>query len=210
MYVAGDERRTVTDYNWRIEKRNLGDGSLVSGFGVSGVATSTGPSAFADVANSISIDASAGYMYVAGYEGQSGSDYNWRIEKRNLGDGSLVSAFGVSGVATSTGPGERNDQANSISIDASAGFMYVAGYETDSAGGTNWRIEKRNLGDGSLVSGFGVSGVATSSSPGTDDDQANSIAIDASAGFMYVAGYEVQSGSDYNWRVEKRNLGEGS
>src|SRR3989338_6722646 len=149
-------------------------------------------------------------MYVAGDERRTVTDYNWRIEKRNLGDGSLVSGFGVSGVATSTGPSAFADVANSISIHASAGFMYVAGYEPDSEVATNWRIEKRNLGDGSLVSAFGVSGVATSSSPGTDDDKANSISIDASAGFMYVAGYEVQSGSDYNWREEKRNLGEGS
>src|SRR3989344_888616 len=155
----------------------MASGSLVSGFGVSGVATSSSPGADDDAATSISIDASAGFMYVAGYEFQSVDDYNWRIEKRNLGDGSLVSGFGVSGVATSSSPGADYDVAYSISIDASSGFMYVAGYEFQSGSDYNWRIEKRNLGDGSLVSGFGVSGVATSTSPGADDDQVRSIAI---------------------------------
>jgi len=197
MYVAGYDYSTGND-QWRIEKRSLADGSLLSGFGTGGVVTSN-PSTGSDQAWDIAIDTTA--MYVVGYDGSPGNN-QWRMEKRSLTDGSLVPGFGTGGVVT-INPSTGSDVARSISIDSTA--MYVAGYDY-STGNDQWRIEKRSLADGSLLSGFGTGGVATSD-PSTDYDAAFSISIDSTA--MYVVGYD-SSPENWQWRIEKRSLADGS
>ena len=118
------------------------------------------------------------------------------IEKRSLTDGGLVSGFGTGGVVTSN-PSTGSDVAYAIAIDTSA--MYVVGYDY-SPGNYQWRIEKRSLTDGGLVSGFGTGGAVTSN-PSAGEDWALYIAIDATA--MYVVGYDYSPGN-YQWRIEKR------
>ncbi|KKS25861.1 MAG: hypothetical protein UU87_C0009G0001, partial [Parcubacteria group bacterium GW2011_GWA2_42_11] len=173
----------TVDYNgdWRIEKRLLSDGTLVSGFGTSGVVTGATES---DVARAIAIDSTN--MYVAGY----GSDNNWRIEKRLLFDGSLVSGFGTSGVVTGAA---ESLWAYAIAIDSTN--MYVAGND----GSSSSRVEKRLLSDGTLVSGFGTGGVATGSG-----EVGYAIAIDSTN--MYVVGEK----SDTHLYIEKRLLSDGT
>jgi hypothetical protein len=80
--------------------------------------------------------------------------------------------------------------------------MYVVGYDY-SPKYCRWRIEKRSLTDGSLVSAFGTGGVVTSK-PSVGWDRAYSIAIDSAA--MYVAGRDRSPGEleDWQWRIEKR------
>jgi predicted esterase YcpF (UPF0227 family) len=197
MYVVGHDS-SPGNYQWRIEKRSLTDGSLVPAFGTGGVVTNN-PSTGNDLALDIAIDSTA--MYVVGSDSSPGN-VQWRIEKRSLANGSLVSGFGTGGVVTSNssaGP----DLAEAIAIDTTA--MYVVGYDY-SPGNTQWRIEKRSLADGSLVSGFGTGGVVTNN-PSTSPDYAYDIAIDSTA--MYVVGYDYSPG---NWqlRIEKRNLTDGS
>ena len=210
IYLAGYEQASASDYNWRIEKRNLSDGSLVSGFGNGGVATSTGPGTRSDKANYLAIDPASGYMYVAGYSYYLTDAYDWRVEKRNLGDGSFVSGFGNEGFVTSTGQGYHNDQAKGIALDLVNGFMYLSGYSIYDADYSDVRVEKRNLSDGSLVSGFGNGGVATSTSPGSFDDDMRKIVIDSSNSYLYGVGYEQNAAENYNWRIEKRNASDGS
>ena len=193
MYVVGYDW-SPGNYQWRIEKRSLADGGLVTLFGVGGVAT-TNPSTQIDVANAMAIDSTA--MYVVGYDSSPG-DYQWRIEKRSLTDGSLVPGFGTGGVVTSN-PSSAGDVATAIAIDSTA--MYVVGYDW-SPGNYQWRIEKRSLTDGSLV------GVYTSN-PGTYPAIARAIAIDSTA--MYVVGYDYGPGiGDSQWRIEKRSLADGN
>jgi len=197
MYVVGYDG-SPGNYQWRIEKRSLADGSLVPGFGTGGIVTSN-PSTATDYARDIAVDSTA--MYVVGYDESPGND-QWRIEKRSLADGSLVSGFGVGGVVTNN-PSTGADVAFSIAIDSTA--MYVVGYDY-SPGNSQWRIEKRSLADGSLVSGFGVGGVVTGN-PSTDWDITSSIAIDSTT--MYVVGYDYSPGNS-QWRIEKRSLTDGS
>jgi hypothetical protein len=197
MYVVGHDW-SPGNGQWRIEKRGLTDGSLVSGFGPGGVATSN-PSTGIDNARAIAIDSTA--MYVVGWDYSPGN-HQWRIEKRSLTDGSLVSGFGTGGVVTSN-PSTVSDWAYAIAIDTTA--MYVVGYDY-SPGNAQWRIEKRGLTDGSLVSGFGTGGVVTSNSS-TLSDVAFGIAIDSTA--MYVVGYDSSPGNT-QWRIEKRSLTDGS
>jgi hypothetical protein len=195
MYVVGfDESPGSGNTQWRIEKRNLTDGSLVTAFGTNGVVTSN-PSVDSDYAYAIAIDSSA--MYVVGYDRSPGyGNTQWRIEKRSLTNGSLVTAFGTNGVITSN-PSAYGDYANDIAIDSSG--MYVVGYDhSPSNVSFQWRIEKRSLADGSLVTAFGTNGVITSN----PNSIAEAIAIDST--YMYVAGYQGQ------WRIEKRGLTDGS
>jgi len=196
MYMVGYDY-SPGNLQWRIEKRSLADGSLVTGFGTGGVAISD-PSTGTDVAVSIAIDSTA--MYVVGYDYSPGND-QWRIEKRSLADGGLVTGFGTGGVITSD-PSTGTDVAVSIAIDSTA--MYVVGYDY-SPGNDQWRIEKRSLADGGLVTGFGTGGVVNSD-PSTDYDMARGIAIDSTA--MYVVGYDYSPEND-QWRIEKRSLMDG-
>jgi len=200
MYVVGyDESPGVGNWQWRIEERSLTDGSLVPAFGTAGVVTSN-PSTGSDVAIGIAIDSN--YMYVVGYDESPPGNWQWRIEKRSLTDGSLVPAFGTAGAVTYN-PSTGSDVAIGIAIDSNA--MYVVGYDS-SPGNPQWRIEKRSLTDGSLVPAFGTAGVVTYN-PSTGSDVAIGIAIDSNA--MYVVGYDSSTGN-WQWRIEKRSLTDGS
>jgi hypothetical protein len=193
MYVVGRDE-IPGNWQWRIEKRNLTDGKLVTGFGTGGVVTNN-PSTGMDDADGIAIDSTA--MYVIGTDEIPGN-WEWRIEKRSLTDGSLVSEFGTGGVITSN-PRRTYNCPIAIAIDTTA--MYVVGRE-----GWQWRIEKRSLTDGSLVSGFGTGGVITGN-PSTDLNHPCGIAIDSTA--MYVVGVDSSPGN-WEWRIEKRSLTDGS
>lgn len=185
MYVTGDD----SGFDTSVEKRRLSDGALCTAancgteFGTAGIVTSAAASTYAQ---DISIDST--YLYTVGTD----DSVDWRIEKRLLSDGSLVSAFGTSGVIT-------GDAASSIAfaIDIDDTYMYITG---SNAGGV-WRIEKRLLLDGSLDSGFGSSGVILADAL---SDFPYAIVVDSA--YVYVAGYENLT----NWRIEKRSIIDGS
>ena len=139
------------------------------------------------------MDATA--MYVVGWDTSPGNS-QWRIEKRSLTDGNLVTGFGTGGAVTSN-PSTGADEAYNIAIDSTA--MYVVGCDI-SPGKRQWRIEKRSLADGGPFSAFGAGGTVTSN-PSAGPDAAFSIATDSTA--MYVVGYDFSPGNN-QWRIEKR------
>ncbi|MDI6788126.1 MAG: Ig-like domain-containing protein [Planctomycetota bacterium] len=198
MYLVGNDF-IPGDFEWRIEKRNLSNGALVVGFGTTGVVTTNPTPGGEDAATHLAIDLQ--YMYVVGYDQAAGSE-RWRIEKRDLFSGALVSGFGTNGVSTSN-PSIGNDIAWQIAIDSQ--YMYVVGCD-QLPGNRQWRIEKRNLSNGALVAGFGTNGIVTSD-PSAADDEALAIAIDTQ--YMYVCGYDASSGNR-QLRIEKRNLSDGA
>jgi parallel beta-helix repeat protein len=177
MYVVGVE----TGPNWRIEKRRLLSGALVTAFDTDGIINGAGAS---QQAEDIAIDGT--YMYVVGSDDGGGG--TWRIEKRDLTAGVLDTTFGTSGVITEAVGGV----AQGIAIDGSS--MYVVG--SDSAG---IRIEKRSLSDGALDTAFSTDGIVA----GEGGASANEIAIDST--YLYVVGEE----SAPTWRIEKRRLDSG-
>jgi hypothetical protein len=203
VYVVGyDETQGADDFQWRIEKINQSDGSLVTSFGTGGVATSN-PSIDYDEPTAAAVDGSA--LYVVGFDESQGlGQRQWRIEKRSLADGSLVSAFGTGGVVVSD-PGGWGGQANAIVLDATA--MYVVGVDGSLGFDWQWRIEKRSLTDGSLISGFGTGG-ALVTNPDTARDEPLAVVRDTT--HLFVAGQQEIAGPDTQWRLEKRLLTDGS
>jgi hypothetical protein len=177
------------------------------------VSEDLGPGTSPVNASTTAIDPTGGYMYVAGMDDKAGGS-EWRIEKRLLTTGAFVTAFGTSGaisehISTST-TGE--DQAHAIAIDPTGGYMYVAGYDNNTAGSTSeWRIEKRLLTTGAFVTAFGTSGAISEhiSTSTTGRDQAHAIAIDTAGGYMYVAGNDINTANNVEWRIESRNLTSG-
>src|SRR3989344_3042575 len=192
IYVAGSDKSAGAG-RWRVEKRNVSDGSIVW------TITSDPHSTCNDISYAIAVDSTG--IYVAGQANAAGACgyYRWRIEKLSPTNGSSI------WVQTSNPSSQTAEYAYAIAVD-STGF-YVAGSDL-SLGSSNaqWRVEKRNLTDGNLITSFGTNGVATSN-PSSSNDVSYAIVVD-STGF-YVAGYDSSPGN-YQWRVEKRSLTDGS
>ena len=169
MYVVG-----AVGFSWRIEKRNVSDGALAEGFGSGGLVTSGSGEAYA-------ITVAGGALWVAGSDGFD----SWRIEKRDPSSGALLRAV------PETFPDVGCGYQGIFAIAADASGIYVVG---EAAG--QWRVERRNIVDGSLV--------FSQSLPSSGDcDAGQTITLDA--GSMYVGGM-----ADLRWRIEKRNLSDGA
>jgi hypothetical protein len=87
LYVAGSDE-VLGDQQWRVEKRDIDTGQLVPDFDTDGVVESN-PSMSSDLSVSIAVDAN--YIYIAGSD-SSLSNEQWRVEKRDLTSGQLVTA----------------------------------------------------------------------------------------------------------------------
>ncbi len=118
VYVAG----YCGNNKWRIEKRSLSDGSLL--WGITEDLTGSEERALG-----IALDSTG--VYVCGFDDSLGN-YQWRIEKRSLSDGSLI-------WTALSNPSSGNDAAKSIAV-GSTGF-YVGGYDRI-PGNSQWRLEK--------------------------------------------------------------------
>jgi hypothetical protein len=186
MYIAGD----TDGLDWRIEKRLLTTGELDSGFGVSGVVSST----TGQIPYALTKDSS--YMYVVGY----GSDSNWRVEKRQLSNGNICdggsncggTVFGTAGAVTGAA---LSNIAYGVAVDST--YVYVAGEDST----PDWRIEKRLITTGAVDSNFGTSGVVTSDSASR---ALNDVIADTT--YMYVVGYNTSN----QWRIERRLITNGN
>jgi hypothetical protein len=152
-----------------------------------------------DRIQAMSIDST--YMYVAGYD-SVGVDNRWRLEKRNLSDGALVTAFDTDGIVT-TDPSTGIDQIFAIATTSDA--VFIAGYDLVSGAG-RWRIEKRDITDGSLVTAFDTDGIITTDPNAADVDQVTAMAVDSS--YLYVAGYEDDDTGF--WLIHKYDISTGA
>lgn len=182
IYGVGVQGSSYSD--WAIEKRALSDGSLDTAFGSSGQIVNSVLLASL-TARGIAIDGS--HMYVVG---ENGGD--WRVEKRATSNGALVGGFGSSG-AIDVSVLLASLSAYDVATDGT--YLYVVGFEESS-----WRIEKRSLSTGSLVSGFGTSGVIKVSA-GTI---ARAVTVAGSS--IIVVG----TNDSGDMRIEKRAISDGS
>jgi len=214
-------------FEWRIEKRNLSNGSLIWS-----QVHDFNDSSNRSNAYRVAVDATG--VYVVGTVVTTS-----RIEKRNLTNGSLiwsqVSNSGFADIAVDNtgiyiaggdsavdvgewGVEKRNlsngsliwsrvtnlvvnglDYASSITVDNSG--SYVAGSRQVAQGSSDalWRIEKRKLNDGSLVA-------YQESNPSNTWDAACAIVVDSSG--VYIAGMEngFPGFPGGKWRIEKRRF----
>ncbi len=198
-YLAGSDMTPgAGNSQWRIEKRALGNGSLAGTFGSGGV-LAWNPSSRMDVPTALARDANN--LYVAGFdEGPGVANMQWRIEKRTMGTGALVSGFGSGGVVTSD-PSTGDDRPTALLVDGPS--LYVLGFdEWPGLANRRWRIERRSLATGTLDPSFGTGGVATSD-PSTGDDLPYGFAADAAD--LYIVGTDMSPGAgNFQWRIEKR------
>ena len=204
IYVVGSDRSPgASDAQWRIEKRNCSDGLLVDEIVVNFSVDN-------DIPYAIAVDSAS--MYVVGYDrirgssnkrgkGKKGSSIaQWRIEKRSLSDLSVLQGS-VNSYAT-------YDFETARGIAIGGGFMYVIGFDELGYFDTEWHIEKRYLSNLSRDTNFDSDGIIIEDYG--YDDQPTAIAVDSS--HMYIAGFssEFGNGGDTEWRIEKRDLFNGS
>ncbi len=140
------------------------------------------PSIYNDYAYSVAVDSTG--IYVVGRSSAPGNWYLWYIEKRDIYTGALI-------WATTSDPSSGDDVAQSVAVDSTG--IYVVGYDRI-PGNAQWRIEKRNLNDGSLI-------WSVTSNPSSGNDVAYSVAVDSTG--IYVVGVDSIPG-DNQWRMEKR------
>ena len=146
LFLAGSQEMGFFDTDWRIEKRSLVDLSLklfptTDEVDVDEPWIITEDFGYDDKPQAMAIDEN--YLYIAGHAApvNGGGDTGWRIEKINLFDGDLEYE-----IDNDPYPSD-NDRARAIAVDSER--MYVAGY--DNPGLPGWRMEIRNIGDGSSV-----------------------------------------------------------
>ena len=94
-------------------------------------------------------------------------------------------------------PSSGSDIARAVAVDSTG--LYVVGYDK-SPGDYQWRIEKRRLDDGTII-------WVQTSNPSSGSDIACAVAVDSTG--LYVVGYDYSPG-DYQWRIEKRRLDDGT
>jgi hypothetical protein len=195
IYIVGIESRKSSSFSvWRIEKRSPKDGSLIW-------STTSTPGAFNDV-YSVAIDDTG--IYIAGEKWIKTQDtsfgtFLWKIEKRSLVDGNLI--WEVDSKAEDS----RRYLKGPISLAVDETGLYVVGPYFAQGLDTEWRIEKRNPKDSTLISVYTLNFSRGSDIP-------FSVAIDKSG--IYIGGIDNQPDDrfpgrlffnkiDYEWRIAK-------
>ncbi len=209
IFVAGSDRSVgAADAQWRIEKRNYVTGALINGFGTNGVVTSN-PSSGNDIVTDIILDKNGGYIYISGYDVIPGNN-EWRIEKRTVATGALVSSFGTNGVFT-LNPSNQDDRVRTLNLDPTATYIYVVGSD-EGNGNTQWRLDKRRASDAAACTAancgtlFGTAGTYTSN-PSNRADDILSLQVDDAGGAIYLGGFDgAVANNNSQWRIEKINL----
>jgi prepilin-type N-terminal cleavage/methylation domain-containing protein len=219
LYISGDINNPLDpisspwcQYCNLVEKRNKTTGALITTFGNNGrlYVNPNTTDKWADYINKIVLDANN--IYLIGQNAGSGGscrDACWYMEKRSITTGALVTAFDTDGILQ-IDPSNINDAIAGAAVDAS--YLYLAGWQSAGSGCTGgcWRIEKRNITTGALISAFGSSGVIVDN-PTSTFDKLTAIAIDSS--YMYLGGYQnilTTAPNGNTWRYEKRNITTGA
>lgn len=184
IYISGSNSDLgILDLQWEIQKRSHEDASLLW-------SQTSNPSGDNDLPNDIDVDDTG--IYIAGVDSIAGTlDYQWRIEKRNLEDGSSIWSRTIN-------PSSSNDSLWSVSVYGSS--IYLVGMDQLGGGNSQWRIEKR-------FANTGVMQWIQQVNPSANEDVAYGVAVDSTG--VYIAGFD-SVGGDRRWRIEKRALTNGS
>ncbi|MCB1138378.1 MAG: hypothetical protein KDK23_06450 [Leptospiraceae bacterium] len=200
IYIGGYDDLTSTQ-QWRLEKRSRLTGELDESFGNGGVInvdTAAGGDQLRD------LDYDGIYIYIAGWDFQSGSNA-WRLEKRLASTGELDPSFASNGVLSHDPSAGFPDYLHAIEL--AAGGIYLAGSSSVTGTAQEWRIEKRNLITGALDTGFNGTGIFTTGAGNGTQSRIFAMTVDDT--YIYASGAN-QPGGDLNWRLDKRFLSDGS
>ncbi len=168
--------------NWRVNKFDATLGTLLAATEYTGPITIAWPL-------SVALDGS-GNPVVAGVEYGISTEQDWCILKYDPALGTLL------GATSYNAPDNLFDNARSVAVDG-GGNIFVTGVEYVSGQDYNWRTSKYDATLGTRPATMDYNGPT-----GTDEDQANAVAVDGS-GNVVVVGYERDVGDNYNWRVIK-------
>lgn len=216
IYVVGMDNVTGGG-QWRIEKRTTSDGALVSGFGTGGIVNNN-PSSGTDEALTILLDTTNGYIYVGGYDNTGNNQ--WSLQKYRTDNGNICTAancgtqFGTNGIYIYN-PTNSDDRISALEIDPTNTYLYVSGYSTAANGRTQWIAQKMLASTAGLCTAgncgtqFATAGTYTSD-PTTRDDKILDMQVDSASGAIYLAGFEENSASTMQWRIEKITLDAGT
>ena len=188
VYSAGRQRfgTSVTDHDWRIEKRSLTDGTLLWQQTYSVESVPGDPSTHVDT-EAYAVDVANGQVVIAGLFGGFPT-----VECRNASDGSLVWLKQLNNDSGSLLSGWLNG------CKIVGNYVVVVGtqYNDPVSMIYDWRVIKLNLADGSLV--------WSTSYHMASNSQAMALSIGSD---IHVCGFD--SVNTY-WRVEGRSLVDGT
>lgn len=181
VYITGYSTGVGTGYDWLTIKYDPTGTQLWE-------KRYNGPGNSTDVANSLDVDAS-GNIYVTGFTGGNGTGNDITTIKYN--------STGIQQwIQTYNGPGNANDNARSLILDAS-GNVYITGYSAGVSSGSDYTTIKYN-------SSGAQQWLVTYNGPGNAGEDAYSLVLDA-AGNIYITGSSFGSGTDYDYATVKYN-----
>jgi hypothetical protein len=222
LYLAGFTTAPSGRTDWKMQKMLASSAALctaancVTQFGTAGTYTSD-PTSRDDQILALQVDSAAGSIYISGFEQDTTNSTQWRIEKITLDSGALVTAFGGSGCTTNIAGAvcqkfttNGNDKILSMELDGAGGYIYALGIKDEAGTNSEWRVQKRNRSDGSLVSVWATSGTATIN-PSVNKDPPSSIVIDVERGLLWAVGSDRTLGtSNMQWYFTQLQLDTGT
>lgn len=159
-----------------------------------------------DVGNAVAL-ASDGGILVTGSSATAGGATDMAVWRFNA-DGTLDTTFNGSGIVVhdGTAAGFGSESGNAITIDKSGKILVTGG--TTTAGGTTDMVVWRFNANGTIDTGFNLSGmvVHNNAAGGNGDDAGNAIAID-SQGRILVAGSSTNSAGNTDMVVWRYTFG---
>lgn len=215
IYVGGADRIN-TNTQWRLEKRDMYTGALIAGFGTAGVVSSN-PTTGDEEISTLVINTTNGYIFAGGYDNAGNNE--WRIEKYRTSDGAICTAancgtlFGTAGVYINN-VSSGDDRISALTLDPTNTYLFVAGYDAKNTR-TQWTMYKIRADSAAPCSAancgtqFGVAGLYNSD-PTNKDDKVLSLQVDSAANAIYLGGYESQTTTSTQWRVEKITIDTGA
>ena len=197
LYIVGyDNLPAFGDYEWRIEKRNINDGTII--WSQTENLTPICPHALCESALAVTVDNSG--LYIIGYCIQP-DQAQFRIEKRNLIDGSHMWSR-TENFSNNYLYFFQSDINMAVAVDSSGLYVSISSY-------LEYKIEKRNLIDGSII--WNLTEPTTPHDINFERvyDRISDITVD-DTGLYLVGDVWDESQSSLEWKIEKRSKTDGT
>lgn len=221
LFVAGFAIAPNNRTQWTMQKLRASDAALCTAancgtqFGSSGTYSSD-PTNKDDKILALQVDSAANAIYLGGFEQNATSSNQWRLEKISLDAGALIPSFGGAGCSANeagalcTSFSSGLDKVYDMQLDGAGGYLYVMGVMDEAGTNSQWRLQKRNRSDGSLVSTWATSGTATVN-PSSNNDPPTQMVVDVDRGIMWgVGGDRTLGTTNMQWYFTQLQLDSGT